>query len=212
MNDNERIENLAEAWSWLTQDLRYRGVVSFQDKIRLRDLLLDPINHFMFLLRMNEWARNSNAPWPIKIIIRILFRRQSIRLGFSIPPNVFGPGLAIVHYGNIVVNSAARIGKNCRIHVGVNIGGKAGFTSVQDAQSLSPKIGANAYIGPGAKLFGPIEIGDKIVIGANSVVRESFSEGSVTLAGIPAKIISHKSSEDLIMNPNIEFRIKKDSA
>lgn len=45
-----------------------------------------------------------------------------IRLGFSIPINVFDYGLRINHYGTIVVNTKARIGKWCDIHACVNIG------------------------------------------------------------------------------------------
>lgn len=45
-----------------------------------------------------------------------------MKLGFVIPPNVFGGGLRINHFGNIVVNSEAKIGEWCDIHQGVNIG------------------------------------------------------------------------------------------
>ena len=92
------------------------------------------------------------------------------------------------------MNPNAKIGKNCRIHVGVNIG------SAADSDE-TPVIGDNVYIGPGAKIFGGIVIGNNTVIGANAVVNKSFPEGGVTIGGIPAKIISAKSS-DRIMNRN----------
>lgn len=196
--DDLKILTRADAWEWLTQDLRQRGAVVPDGKIRVFHILLDPINYFMFLLRMNELSRNGTMFWPVKMAIRVLFRRQSIRLGFSIPPNVFGPGLAIVHYGTIVVNSAARIGPNCRIHVDVNIGGKAGFTTQEVARSLAPRIGANVYIAPGAKIYGPIEIGDNCVIGANAVVNKSHPKRSVTLAGVPARVVSDTGSQEMI--------------
>ncbi len=107
---------------------------------------------------------------------------------------MFGPGLAIVHRGTIVVSGRAKIGKNCRIHVCVNIGaaaikGKAG----------APVLGDNVYIGPGAKLYGPIEIGSNTAIGANAVVNHSFKEGNCTIAGVPAKKISDNTSKSLII-------------
>lgn len=63
-------------------------------------------------------------------------------------------------------------------------------------------IGNGVYIGPGAKIFGPIEIANFVAIGANAVVNESVIESNVTVAGIPAKIISDKGSRRLIYYPN----------
>lgn len=105
-----------------------------------------------------------------------------LQLGFSIGPNIFGPGLSIPHYGNIVINPNVRIGNNCRIHVGVNIGASGGKTSV-------PRIGDDVYIGPGAILFGDIKIGNNVMIGANSTVTKSFEEDNIVIAGSPAQII-----------------------
>ena len=118
---------------------------------------------------------------------------MSIQLGFTIPINVFGPGLSIGHVGTIVVNSSARIGANCRIHVCTSIATAAGYSD------KAPKIGNNVYIGPGAKIFGDIIIADEIAIGANSVVNSSFMEPGITLAGVPAKKVSDKGSKDLII-------------
>jgi len=105
------------------------------------------------------------------------------RLGFSIPKNVFGAGLCLVHYGTIVVSKDAKIGENCRIHPSTSIGNYNG----------APTIGNNVYIGPGAKLFGNISIGNNVAIGANAVVNTDIPD-NVTVGGIPAKIISNKSS------------------
>jgi serine O-acetyltransferase len=114
-------------------------------------------------------------------------------LGFSIPINVFGPGLSIAHRGTIVVNHGARVGANCRLHVCVNIGTEAGKSNG------APEIGDNCYIGPGAKLFGPIRLGDNLAIGANAVVNASFPEGNMTIGGVPAKKISDKGSDGLLI-------------
>ena len=67
-------------------------------------------------------------------------------LGFSIPINVFGPGLRINHYGLIVVNPKARVGAFCDIHQGVNIGEGFGKDDV-------PEIGDRVYIGLGEPRF-----------------------------------------------------------
>ena len=156
--------------------------------------LYDEILQFQRLLRKVEFLTNCKKNSVRRIIAVYRFRKISIRLGFSIPINVFGPGLAILHYGTIVVNSGARIGSNCRIHTGVNIGAQLG------KGSDVPKIGNNCYIGPGAKIFGGVEIGDNTAIGANAVVNKSFPDGNVTLGGIPARVISEKSTSGLFIH------------
>lgn len=117
---------------------------------------------------------------------------MSLRLGFTIPLNVFGPGLSIAHRGTIVINKDTRVGENCRIHACTNIGSGKGSVS-------APQIGNNVYIGPGAKIFGDIVIADNIAIGANSVVNKSFYEKGISIAGIPAKKINAKGTDDIIV-------------
>ena len=156
-------------------------------------VLINDIYRFQIKLRKMELALNCSRN-PLRILWRrFLFKRSSVKLGFSISPNTFGPGLSIAHRGTIIVNGGARIGANCRIHVDVNIGTEAGKSSA------APKIGNNCYIGPGAKLFGDIEIGPNTVIGANAVVNKSFPEGNQTLGGVPAKMISSKTSDGLLI-------------
>jgi serine O-acetyltransferase len=58
-------------------------------------------------------------------------------------------------------------------------------------------FGDNVYIGPGAKIFGPIVIGNNVAIGANAVVNKSFQH-NCTIAGVPAKVISQKTSKEYI--------------
>lgn len=162
--------------------------------------IFNPVVRFTVLLRLNEYLFNSNKYSFFRIIFYIWFRMLGVRLGFSVPLNVFGPGLAIVHYGLLVVSGEAVIGANCRIHAGVNIGASAGFKKAGDVGCYAPKIGDNCYIGPGAKIFGPIKIGSNCVIGANAVVSKSFIQDDVTIAGVPARIISCKNSKGMIFN------------
>jgi len=105
-----------------------------------------------------------------------------LKLGFTIPINVFGPGLSIAHYGTIVVSQHASVGANCRLHAGVNIGASAG-------QKGAPEIGNNVYIGPGAIIFGNIKIADGVSIGANATVNKSFETNNVVVAGTPARVV-----------------------
>ncbi|WP_382411131.1 serine O-acetyltransferase [Glaciecola siphonariae] len=138
-------------------------------------------------LRRLEYFLNTKRGKFWKIIIKIekyRFKKISKKLGFSIPPNVFGPGLCIPHYGTIVVNRKVRIGENCKIHTCTNIG-----ADFNDPDSF-PTLGNNCYIGPGAKLFGNIKIADGVKIGANAVVNKSCEVEGAVLLGVPAKIHS----------------------
>ncbi len=152
----------------------------------------DEVWRFQRLLRAVEYYLNCRQDlwWrPYYLLLRWRFKRASTHCGYTIPPNVFGAGLALAHRGTIVVNDAAHVGENCRLHVCVNIGTSAGADD-----GIAPRIGDNVYIGPGAKIFGGIEIADDIVIGANSVVNKSFTEKAITIAGAPARKISDRGS------------------
>ncbi|WP_329604436.1 hypothetical protein [Planktothrix agardhii] len=59
----------------------------------------------------------------------------------------------------------------------------------------APKLGKRVNIGAGAKILGDLTIGDDVYIGANEVVLSDVSSGQ-TVVGIPAKIISSKSSKN----------------
>lgn len=172
---------------------KQRGTVQYY-----RDYLLDDIWKFERLLRKREFYINCKKGIiykPYSLYLYFKFQRLSTKLGFTIPPNVFGPGLSIAHKGTLIVNSNVKVGENCRIHTGVNIGTNA--YSMEDELRPDfvlpvPKIGNNVYIGPGVKIFGDIEIADNIAIGANSVVNKSFKEEGITIAGVPAKKVSNE--------------------
>ena len=76
-----------------------------------------------------------------------------------------GAGLYIGHYCGIFVHSQAVIGENCSLSQDVAIG-----ISGHGSERGVPRIGAHVYMAPGARLFGPIRVGDHARIGANAVV------------------------------------------
>lgn len=87
--------------------------------------LTDPVARWERLLRRCEYWENCHggrATKPWRVFLRWRFQRLSARLGFSIPLNVCGPGLCILHYGSIVVSRHARIGARCTLNSCVNIG------------------------------------------------------------------------------------------
>ncbi len=177
------IKNKADLKFYLEEDRKALGIKQIKPP-----LLGAEIWKFQRSLRKLEYYTNIQGGISKKFkktFWNVINHYQGLRLGFTIPPNCFGPGLNIHHYGYIVVNANARIGANCNIQQGVNIGQNHDETEV-------PTIGDNVYIGPGAKIFGKITIANGIAIGANSVVNKSFFDENVSIAGIPATIIGKR--------------------
>lgn len=189
------IDSFETLRAYLRADRRSRGG---NDGL-LKIFLFDPVWRFIVLMRLLEYLINTGKPRLVRLPLLFWYRRLSVRLGFSVAPGIFGPGVAIVHYGLLVIDPTTRVGRNCRVHAGVNIGGAAHFVDPAEAHLHSPRIGDNVYIGPGAKLYGPIAIGDNCVIGANAVVTRSFEEAGLTLAGVPARVIARGGSGERVI-------------
>lgn len=171
---------------YLIQDAKASNRISIKPKF-----LGDEIWKFQVNLRKLEYFSYKSTYNKFYIIHKLYCKfkhhRLSIKLGFSIPINTFDKGLSIPHYGHIVVNSKAKVGRNCRIHEGVNIGATNG-------SDKAPLIGNNVFIASGAKIIGDITIADDVSIGANAVVVKSITEPGTTWGGIPAKKISDNNS------------------
>ncbi len=93
-----------------------------------------------------------------------------------------GEAFKINHGIGTVIGARCRIGDNCTIHQNCTIG---------DRNGGRPTIGNNVTIYAGAMILGDITIGDDCIIGANSVVTQSYPAGSV-IGGTPAKIIKKR--------------------
>lgn len=163
---------------------------------KLKGYFYPSIWEFQMLLRKCEYYSNCKRDFfsnLYKKYIFFRFKNVSVKLGFSIPINVFGPGLSIAHVGTIIVSGGSKVGANCRLHACVNIGTEAGYND------RAPIIGDNCYIGPGVKMFGKIELKEGMVIGANAVVTKSFNESNSVLLGMPAKIAREIDSLDFLI-------------
>jgi serine O-acetyltransferase len=183
---HDSIRTKADYLSFLREDLRAHGV----DSWRINYRLTRPTLHFQRLLRRVEFlqSRHGIITRGLLVLARLRLARASVRLGISIPPGVFGRGLSVAHYGSVVVNDKARVGKYCRIHSATNIGIFAGG---------APLIGDYVYIGPGSVIYGDITLGDEIAVGANAVVGRDFI-GPATLGGAPARVISSEGSREIM--------------
>ena len=187
---------------YIESDLKALGwwPLSIQDRIAA--LVCPSIWKYQVKLRKLEFyinsRRNNKAYSVLKALRRKNLDRYGCKLGYTIAPNCIGPGLCLCHRGTIVINEAVKIGSNARIHAGVNIGNYSKIGEEWSNDNV-PVIGNNVYIGPGAKLFGKISIGDNVAIGANAVVNHDIPR-HVTVAGVPAKIINYNGSEGMIIH------------
>lgn len=170
--------------------------ISFDGKVKPKLIPRSEIEYiykFQYILRKLEYRLNcKNSGLVSKIFTRILeyrFFKLQIKTGMFIHPNCFGPGLAIKHIGPMVISGGVLIGKNCRIHPCVNIG-------VSGSEGKVGQLGDNLYLGNGCKIIGEVYLQDNVVIGAGAVVTKSFEESNIVLAGVPAKIVSHKGSTE----------------
>ncbi|MHA1783441.1 MAG: serine O-acetyltransferase, partial [Promethearchaeota archaeon] len=94
--------------------------------------------------------------------------------GIEIHPGAkIGKDFFIDHGGGVVIGETSEIGDNVTLYQGVVLGG-----TTNDPVKRHPTVGNNVVIGTGAKLLGPIKIGDNVKIGANSVVIKDVPSNS----------------------------------
>ena len=104
--------------------------------------------------------------------------------GIEIHPGAtIGKGLVIDHGSGVVIGETAEIGDNCTLYQGVTLGGTG-----KDVGKRHPTLGNNVMVGAGAKILGPMKIGDNTKIAAGAVVLDEIPADS-TAVGIPAKVV-----------------------
>lgn len=124
----------------------------------------------------------------ILLILYVVFNNiAKLISGSTIPARCkIGKGLRLEHNGNgVVIYTKAVIGNNVRIFQQVTIGANDPYE--EQVKYGAPLIGDNVFIGAGAKIIGPIKIGEGAKIGANAVVNTDIPNGA-TAVGIPASI------------------------
>jgi serine O-acetyltransferase len=139
----------------------------------------------MLVYRFGRWrygVRPIIARKCFSVVYRVLYKIMQIITGIELPCEAtVGRNFIIDHFGGVVISGYARFGDNCRIRDGVVVG----LRRVEEI--CAPVIGNNVDIGSGAKLLGPIRIGDDVLIGANAVVLCDVPDNSVAV-GVPAVV------------------------
>src|ERR1700704_6205431 len=119
----------------------------------------------MVVYRFGRWrygVRPAIARKFFSLIYRVLYKFVQIITGIELPCEaVVGRNFVIDHFGGIIISGYAKFGDDCRIRNGVVVGLR------RVDEKCAPIIGNGVDIGAGAKLLGPIRIGDNVVIGVN---------------------------------------------
>ena len=124
--------------------------------------------------------------WKIPLLPKLIELIIFLLYNSKIPTTCkIGKG-SFFSYGGIgvVLHARCKVGNNVDIGTNVTIGGRSGNYEV-------PIIGNNVYIATGAKILGPIKVGNNATIGANAVVINDVPENAI-MAGVPAKLLKYK--------------------
>jgi len=134
-------------------------------------LILHRLAHFLWSIKL-------------KLIARIFSHLARILTGIEIHPGAqIGRRFFIDHGMGVVIGETAIIGDDCTLYHGVTLGG-----TTWKKGKRHPTLKNNVVIGAGAKVLGPITLGNNSKVGSNAVVVTDIPNNS-TAVGIPAKII-----------------------
>jgi serine O-acetyltransferase len=124
------------------------------------------------------WRRGLK--WPARVLSNV----ARLLTGIEIHPGAqIGRRFFIDHGMGVVIGETAVIGEDCTLYHGVTLGG----TTWQKGKR-HPTLGRDVVVGAGAKVLGPIEIGDGARIGSNAVVVKAVPPGG-TVVGVPGRVI-----------------------
>jgi len=158
---------------------RYDGLLGINGLLKG---LRIPGFRYMFLLRKASKCRRYSLAW---IFYTRLVHRYSFKYGYQIPLQTdIGEGFYIGHYGTIVINEKAKIGKNCNIAHNVTIG-QANRGKLKGC----PTIGNYVWIGTGAVIVGNVKVGSNVLIAPNAFINIDIPDNSIVI-GNPCRIIS----------------------
>ncbi len=143
--------------------------------------------HAIWGHRIAKWFWVRNFKW-LGRTISTLFRWLT---GVEIHPGAtLGRRFFIDHGMGVVIGETAEIGENCTIYHSVTLGGTS-----WNKGKRHPTLGNNVVIGAGAKVLGPLMIGDNARIGSNAVVVKDVPNGA-TVVGIPGRVVNTKTSAE----------------
>ena len=173
------IPNPKRAWNILKEDLDTARRRDPAATSKLEVALTYPGVHALWSHRVahSMWVRGVKMP------ARMLSSFARFMTGVDIHPGAeLGRRLFIDHATGVVIGHTAQVGEDCVIFHGVTLGGVS-----MNPGKRHPTVGNHVMLGAGAKVLGPIHVGDNAKVGANAVVTKDVPEAAVAI-GVPAKV------------------------
>jgi len=153
----------------------------------LIDVLLFPGMMAVLLFRVSGFFHHRG----VRPLSRLLYILNLILFGVDLAPGAeVGPGLALPHPVGVAIAPATRIGRRVRLFQQVSVGGGS-----YEARELDgfPTVGDRCWIFAGAKVLGPVHLGDDSMVAANALVIRSVPAQAVVV-GNPARVVRYRSS------------------
>ncbi|MCC5639233.1 serine O-acetyltransferase [Nostoc sp. CHAB 5844] len=136
----------------------------------------------LVLHRLSHWLYKKSVPF----LPRFISHLSRFFTGIEIHPGaVIGKGVFIDHGMGVVIGETAIVGDYALIYQGVTLGGTG-----KESGKRHPTVGSHVVVGAGAKVLGNINIGDRVRIGAGSVVLRDVPSNT-TVVGIPGRVTRH---------------------
>lgn len=182
----------------MKKNIIYDDLYRYSEKRDLISLIKEIISNsgfqYVFIFRKIQMSEN----FILKYFYKILLKMLGVVWHFQIPYQVeIGEGFYIGHFGSIVINPNAKLGKNINIHQGVTIG----QTNRGERKGV-PVIGDEVWIGANATIVGKIKIGRNVLIAPNSYVNFDVPDNSIVI-GNPGKIIHKENATECYINNKI---------
>jgi serine O-acetyltransferase len=176
---------MSETSTFKTLSLDLKAVLERDPAARSRFevILLYAGFHAVFFHRVAHglWRRR----W--RFLARLISVISRFLTGIEIHPGaVIGPGFFIDHGFGVVVGETTEIGCDVTLYQGVTLGGTA-----LEPGKRHPTLGNDVIVGAGAKVLGPITLGDCVRVGSNAVVVKDVAP-KTTVVGIPAKPVADR--------------------
>jgi serine O-acetyltransferase len=138
--------------------------------------------------RITHAMHEAGVPFAPRVMANV----TRVLTGIEIHPGArIGRGLFIDHGSGVVIGETAEVGDDVTMYQGVTLGG-TGFARGK----RHPTVNDEVMIGAGSKLLGPIEVGERSKIGANSVVIHDVPPNSTVVGnpGHPVRVDGKKPS------------------
>ena len=158
--------------------------------------------HAVLAHRLTHRLWRADLKWSARVIANVarLFTGIEIHPGARIGRRFF-----IDHGMGVVIGETAIIGDDCTLYHGVTLGGTR-----WEKGKRHPTLGNDVVVGAGAKVLGPIELGDGVRIGSNAVVNKSVRAGG-TVVGVPGRLVERPTSEEAERRASTAKRIGFDA-